>query len=323
MESLASNDETSLAVCIPSYRRPNLLTDALNALATSMQVAKLQIPLLIIVNGPIDYTSCVESAFSGRFSDLNVIYDSVSGLARARNTALRMVEAEWLAFLDDDAIPDKDWAHEALRAIENRTSVIAIGGPYFRKLDSAVQIPNWLPYNYGTSYKGRHERVVDTVPGGNMIVHRPSALRLGGFREDFGMHGETRLWGEESELQRRGRDVGLKTVYVPTLRISHLLHGERTSFRGALTEEWKKGIQVHSVMRLSRPHHLFARGLYGFVKAIWCVATAPFHAVLAPLRRRGVISEVARCVLASVGRFAQGIGCLRELLRLLVQLNRH
>lgn len=316
MDWNAQSHQVGPTVCIPSHGRPNLLENALRALSVSMRASRLQHPVLVVVNGPVNYARQAESEFLDKFEDLLVVHDPVAGLARARNTALRLATTEWVAYLDDDAIPDESWALEAREAVRERTSVIAIGGPYFRMLGSDELMPRWMPFDFGTSYQGSRERVVDTVPGGNMIVHRESALRLGGFREDFGMQGDARLWGEESELQRRARGCGLNTVYVPTLRISHLLHGERATFLGALLQEWRKGLQAHSVKRWRRPGQLLGGMLYSFARALGYVVAAPVQTLIAPVRRRGMVSEASRCLLAAVARFAQGTGSLQALIRL-------
>ena len=313
MESLRLKDNESLAVCVPSHGRPELVSKALSALANSMRRLDRQPSVLVLINGPMNYASQVEATFIDKFDDLSVVHDEVPGLARARNVALELVTTDWLAFLDDDAIPDESWVPEALKAIQRRPGVIAIGGPYFRTLEPGFRQPRWLPIGYGTWDQGHRECVVETVPGGNMIIHRQSALALGGFREEFGMRGDARLWGEESELQRRAKEHGLLTIYVPTLRISHLLHGDRLSFRGALIEEWQRGLQAHAVKRWNNSFSLILGSVYSFGRALGFALILPVRVIVAPLLGRKMIAEACHCLLSALNRSGQAIGSLREI----------
>lgn len=95
-----------LDVVIPTYRRPDALSRALEAL-THQSLATDAFQVIVVDDGSPGESSQVASAFAHR---LNLRFDSQAnaGPATARNRALRLGSAPLVLFLNDDSIAAPD-----------------------------------------------------------------------------------------------------------------------------------------------------------------------------------------------------------------------
>jgi hypothetical protein len=150
------------------------------------------------------------------------------GLSAGRNTGVASTDAALVAFLDDDAIPARDWL-EVLLAPFADPAVLVTGGFVEPMWESAQ--PAWFPDEFlwvvGCSYAGLPSARADTrnVFGGTMVVRRRELVLAGGFRTDVGRVGTVPLGGEETELciRLRQRHPGARIVFEPAARIRHLV----------------------------------------------------------------------------------------------------
>ncbi|MCL4477968.1 MAG: glycosyltransferase [Deltaproteobacteria bacterium] len=106
------------SIIVPSYNRHNLLDKLMNAL--SLQDYK---DFEVIV---VDQSDTV-GVNKYHALDLLYIHTDTKGAVKARNTASLYARGRFLAFTDDDCIPEKNWLKEAYR-IFNSNDIIGIEG---------------------------------------------------------------------------------------------------------------------------------------------------------------------------------------------------
>jgi GT2 family glycosyltransferase len=165
---------------------------------------------------------------------------------RARNIGVGVTQADRLAFLDADAVPDPGWLDELERALT--PNVDAVGGAVANGTPrSAVgtagyllEFADWLP---------SVRRPLLHAVTCNLIVRRAAFDEAGGFAEDV-FPGEDTIF--TLPIARRGR-LG----FAPTARVSHL---NRTHLREYLQHQRRLGASFAAVCtRVDFPHHWMGR----------------------------------------------------------------
>jgi len=149
--------------------------------------------------------------------------------AQKRNFGIKKSRGEIIAFIDDDAYPDKDWLKNALSVfknpdIHNCSSIVAVCGPGLTPPHDSflAQISGWMwasPFGSGGAGQYRcwpqSPRLVDDYPTFNLLVKKPALEKIKGFNSQF--------WpGEDTKLcldlvsQLKG-----KIVYHPKIKVFH------------------------------------------------------------------------------------------------------
>ncbi|MEV4866731.1 glycosyltransferase family 2 protein [Streptomyces ossamyceticus] len=156
------------------------------------------------------------------------------GLSGARNTGVAVSRGEVVAFLDDDAAAEPDWA-ERLLAPYDDPRVVGVGG--FVRPRWSTSRPVWFPPEFdwvvGCSYRGLPERAapVRNFIGANMSFRKTELLEVGGFLDALGRVGvQPALGDDETELCLRiaARHPDAVLLYEPAAEVRHRVPESRT-----------------------------------------------------------------------------------------------
>lgn len=127
------------------------------------------------------------------------------GLSAGRNTGIAACASEVVAFLDDDAVAERDWLRWFADAYAD-PSVLGVGGRT-RPVWASGRRPRWFPEEFdwvvGASYRGQPSgrARVRNVLGGNASFRRIAFDLAGGFTTGIGRDGDRRPMGcEETEF---------------------------------------------------------------------------------------------------------------------------
>ena len=154
------NDRARIAVCICTYRRPDVLARLLERVATVARAAeaRAEVSVVVVDDDPGATAAPVARASAAELPHgLQYEATAAGNIAVARNRAVEvgMGLADLLAFIDDDCMPDPGWLEELL-TIQRRFGADLVTGscvdeppagaePWLREqpfLDSSADIPD-------------------------------------------------------------------------------------------------------------------------------------------------------------------------------------
>jgi GT2 family glycosyltransferase len=219
-------------VIVPPSQRPAPLAACVTALrALERPGGALEI---VIVNdgGRPPAAEVVNVAADDPTLELRVVDQRNAGPASARNRGAELARGEWLAFTDDDCLPDPGWLtafDAALRAapgalVGGRT-VYAIADSVFA--DTSQRLADFVSSYFAGGASGRF------FTSNNLAVARDAFLAAGGFDTSFPFSA-----GEDRELGDRWSAQGRPSV---TAADAIVRHAHRLSARGFVRQHFTYG----------------------------------------------------------------------------------
>ena len=229
--NVARKPEITVVIC--TYNRYDVLPDAIASL--EMQTADAAaIEILVVDNSGDEASQTTHWAQHVVPANARLIIDTVPGLSRARNSALREARAGIIGFIDDDAIAVPGWCEAILATFREHGNAGSAGGPV-EPIWPAVS-PPWLHRIHRGYYsivdlgdEPRALRKKEWLAGTN-IAYRKSVLEeAGGFNEGIGRIGETLMSNEELVVSAKISTLGYESWYAPDARVLHRIREDRVS----------------------------------------------------------------------------------------------
>jgi GT2 family glycosyltransferase len=210
------NGEAYLAECLSSLRRQRY--------TGSFQV-------VVVDNGSQDGSV---GLVQRDFPEVQLVPSSVNlGFSAGNNLAARRLDAELLAFLNNDTRADPGWLDELVSVVMEAPDVAAAGGRILswdgKRVDfvggGATLTGFGLQFQFGeTPLADEPERDMLFACGGSMIVKRRPYLEVGGLDDDYF------LFYEDVDLGWRLWLAGYRVRYAPRSITYHYHHGSTRRF---------------------------------------------------------------------------------------------
>lgn len=251
--SIPSGQPPGITVCICTHDRPGYVSDCLGGLATQT-VGADAFELLIVdsASGP-DAASAL-SDVAARTHNARLIRLDRPGISHARNTGAREARTEFIAYIDDDAIPAPDWIEQIRAVIATQARPPAlIGGRVLPLWESPL--PAWWPRSLRgvlsiIETEGQGEYRSPALPAKlepyavNMIVHVATLLAAGGFRENLGRVRGNLVSDEEVHLAWRLQTDGHSAIYDSRIVVFHQIQAARMTPRWLLSRLYWQGFST-------------------------------------------------------------------------------
>lgn len=224
-----------LSVVIPTHNRPEFLKRAIEGLEKQdLNSADFEV---IVILSPNDQSFAWLDTYNG---PLNIRHihpkeDQWQGrnVSFKRNYGAQIAKASWIAFTDDDCLPQVEWLSSALGHLDQED----VGG-----IEGLTQVPEDAPHTL--TWKGmRRLAMFGGYQTCNVFYRKSDFLKAGGFdNENF-------PWFlEDTDLAWSILDLGKKIVAEPKCLVVHPV-GPRASWR-ILHEANRAGLKL----RLLRKH---------------------------------------------------------------------
>lgn len=249
------SEEPALSVVVCTRERPDDLARCLRALA---EQTLRPLDVVVVDNAPL--TARTEEV--ARSAGVRYVREPVAGLNRARNAGLLAARCSRIAYTDDDAVPEPDWAAALLGVLEEPDVAAVAGAMLPLEVETEAQrlFERYLGGEAGR--RDRDRRRIFERPflpagagqvgaGANMAFRREALEAVGGFDPAFDAGTPTESGGD-TEIFGRLLAAGYRLVYEPGVRV---LHRHRRS-RGELRRQlFGYGVGVYAYWTHRLLHH--------------------------------------------------------------------
>jgi len=182
-----------------------------------------------------------------------------------RNIGVEKSNGEYLAFIDSDAYPRKDWLKNAFKYLK-QAEIGILGGPnlipkndnIWQKASDDILSSPLGGGMFSFRYKSiNHIKEANELPSCNMFIRKSLFRKIGGFDESI-------LTGEDSKLCFQVKKLDKKILYSPDVVV---YHHRRSLFKQHLKQIWNYGRDKASVF-----HHLPLKGrLFYFLPSFFTI----------------------------------------------------
>jgi len=217
--------EISIIIC--TYNRVQYINTCLNSLLQqSYDLNKFEI--IVINNNSTDNTEIICKQFQNENPNINFIYkkEIKQGLSYARNTGIEVSTTRLIAFIDDDAIAEKDYVENLIDGFKNYPTYSAIGGkvlPIYPNGKEPVWMSNYI------------QRLVSKVDDGEVFIDFKKKYPVGcnmAFRKEiFSEIGffntDLTLRSDDKYIFCKLKNAKMKTIYAPNVIVWHNIESYR------------------------------------------------------------------------------------------------
>ncbi len=230
--------QTRVAICIATYRRPEALRRLLDELRGASLPAGCEV---VVVDNDSEGSAKPACDEAGKTLPCRLTYviETERGIAQARNRAIAAAgNADFVAFIDDDEIPDSNWLDELLRT-QSALHADIVSGPVLSRFEQ--QPPQWIlagRFFERTLYK-TGEPVVEGRTGNVLISRAVLDTLQPAFDARFSLTG-----GEDSHFFMRARQAGFKAVWCERAYVYEIVPPQRTSAAWLLKRAYAGGCSV-------------------------------------------------------------------------------
>ena len=251
-----------LEVVIPTYNRADLLPVCLRSLQAAVIPDGMTVGITVVDNNSKDDTAAVVDSWKQHFNGrLHYLFEEKQGRSSALNKGITTTKGDLVGFIDDDEEIDRTWYQQVHHAFTNN-DVDFIGGPYIPKWERDP--PPWLPPDHegaigvvdaGNEMIPYDENYPGILMGGNAVIRRSAIEKVGLYMTSLGRTGARLLAGEDEDMYRRLLASGAKGLYLPELKIYHLIPATRLTKKYYRRWSFWRGVSC-GVLDRSQPQNV-------------------------------------------------------------------
>jgi GT2 family glycosyltransferase len=204
----------AFSIILPAYQRSRHLQQCLDALITQDYPPE-QMEIIVVDDGSNPPLKDIVAPYTCQHN-VRYVRQTNAGPAQARNLGVQMAQYPFLAFTDDDCVPDSSWLRQLAAQLANEPQKM-VGG-YTRNALSRnpFSISSQLLIDYLYNHYNRTESRARFFTSNNFAVSAELFWLVGGFDETMPLAA-----GEDREFCDRWLENGFGMVYLPRAVIFH------------------------------------------------------------------------------------------------------
>jgi len=239
-----------VAICIATCQRPRGLHRLLEGLARLEFRGPLpSLRFIVVDNAPstsgLEVSAVVEEMQGRLPGPIELLEEPRRGISFARNTLLdATASTDWIAFIDDDEVPEPVWLSELLD-VQEKTGAEVVTGPVLRNFTEPP--PAWA--EKGSFFEA--ERYATGAPlwvayTGNVLFHRGSvSIR---FDEQYALSG-----GSDSHFFRRLHRSGCRIVWADDAIVHEWVPASRVRVAWIMKRSFRVGNGIARIALEANP----------------------------------------------------------------------
>lgn len=227
-----------VTVCVCTYRRPGQLAELLNRLAQQDGPAGFS-EVIVVDNDVAASARLVVAAALARGLPFELRYDvqPEKNIALTRNRTVAMATGQWIAFIDDDELPSRQWLRRMVQTASEHNAQGAMG-PVMAMLPESA--PEWI--RRGHFYDRPRFPTGTVVPRNqfrtsNALCAADWLRRIEGpFDPEYGLTG-----GSDAHMFNLLANLGARFVWCDEAEVEELVGEERLRLRWLLMRRFRGG----------------------------------------------------------------------------------
>jgi GT2 family glycosyltransferase len=164
--------------------------------------------VIVVDNGPTADTERVAYSFTARY-----LPEPRRGYANARNRGLAEARGDVIYFLDDDCVPDRDWADVLWNVLDSGAADLASGSRASGQPGLAARL-EYLSTDGPVLSPALNAGPARHLSTSNLILRREVVAKTGCFDATLAMC-------EDRDFTTRARKLGFRLRYEPKARVTH------------------------------------------------------------------------------------------------------
>jgi glycosyltransferase involved in cell wall biosynthesis len=223
--------QMDFTVAIPTYNGGDRLREVLDRLRSQINSESFSWEILIVDNNSQDNTADVVREYQANWSHsfpLRYCFEDQQGLAFARQKAIDEGQGEFIGFLDDDNLPDRNWVWAAYDFGKAHPRAGAYGGPIYGEFEvepppGFERIQAFLAIKEYGSQPHLYEPERLNLPAGAGLVVRKQAWIESVPRRLM----RVTRGGNDFEISIHMHNAGWEIWYNPAMQITHKIPKSR------------------------------------------------------------------------------------------------
>lgn len=297
-----------VTICVPTYRRSNMLTDCLAAVGRLTCPPDCRVTIIVADNDESGSArGAVERVRSLLPFPLHYIIEKERGLASVRNRLLEeavTLGADWIAFIDDDEMPEREWLVISVEAADRYRADVVTGPLVQLESPDDVHVP-----------RDRSRRPTGTTPRfvatNNVMFHsrlvNEQGLRFDRYYDFIG--------GEDFDFFNRSGANGNVHVWISEALVFETVPPERKTLRYLFYRHLTGG--VNNVLRHKKNFAVWQSWCHFIPKIVGKLLGSLFSILRAALTvNRGTARK-------SLKQLGSAMGYSAGLLNIVVERYRH
>jgi succinoglycan biosynthesis protein ExoM len=230
-----------IAICIISFKRPNGLRRLLTEV-NKLEFIKnpdVRIKLIVIDNdcNASAMNVCNEIRPQMRWT-LEYFVEPERGIPSARNSAIYHAgkEPDFIAFIDDDEVPEQNWLDELLY-VQDAYRADAVVGPVISKFEDKV--PQWvIKGNFYQRKRNKTGEIRKSANTGNVLIRNEVIQKEGlTFNKKFALTGAS-----DDYFFREFAKKGFKIIWADSAIIYEFVPSSRINLRWLMQRSYRGGL---------------------------------------------------------------------------------